>query len=241
MHVLSRKDLNSAEVETLRVSRSPTTVITVNIPHLLTLCTSAHINFLAWLKTVPPFMRTVAWCVTPSFISLPLNPDLFFLWETLNPLIHDVSDSVADWLKRTLLQVRGRRSRVKTNSWSSDVETGERTCRQWCKRLVICESSGRYGTLWFWVTKQESTWGKCAQEMLKRLWCKGLDQFTRRSGQQSASMKNWRREHGLSQPSLSCERKWGSGVPTSTAMWPENHSWKEDGCKRDSSVSVGRM
>ena len=30
MHMLSRKDQNSAELETIRVSRTPTTVITVN-------------------------------------------------------------------------------------------------------------------------------------------------------------------------------------------------------------------
>ena len=30
MHMLSRKDLNSAELETFRVSRNPTTVITAN-------------------------------------------------------------------------------------------------------------------------------------------------------------------------------------------------------------------
>ena len=30
MHMLSRKDLNSAEVETVRVSESPTTVIVAN-------------------------------------------------------------------------------------------------------------------------------------------------------------------------------------------------------------------
>ena len=30
MHTLSRKDLNSAELDTLRVSRNPTTVVTAN-------------------------------------------------------------------------------------------------------------------------------------------------------------------------------------------------------------------
>ena len=30
MHMVSRKDLNSAELETLRVSESPTTVVTAN-------------------------------------------------------------------------------------------------------------------------------------------------------------------------------------------------------------------
>ena len=30
MHMLSRKDLNSAELETVRVSQNPTTVITAN-------------------------------------------------------------------------------------------------------------------------------------------------------------------------------------------------------------------
>ena len=30
MHMLSRKDLNSAELETVRVSKSPTTVVTAN-------------------------------------------------------------------------------------------------------------------------------------------------------------------------------------------------------------------
>ena len=30
MHMLSRKDLNSAELETVRVSRNPTTVVTAN-------------------------------------------------------------------------------------------------------------------------------------------------------------------------------------------------------------------
>ena len=30
MHMISRKDLNSAELETLRISRSPMTVMTAN-------------------------------------------------------------------------------------------------------------------------------------------------------------------------------------------------------------------
>ena len=30
MHVVSRKDMNSAELETVRVSKSPTTVVTAN-------------------------------------------------------------------------------------------------------------------------------------------------------------------------------------------------------------------
>ena len=30
MHMISRKDLNSAELETVRISRCPTTVITAN-------------------------------------------------------------------------------------------------------------------------------------------------------------------------------------------------------------------
>ena len=30
MHMLSKKDLNSAEMETVRVSKSPTTVVTAN-------------------------------------------------------------------------------------------------------------------------------------------------------------------------------------------------------------------
>ena len=31
MHMLSRKGLNSAELETVRVSKSPTTVVTANV------------------------------------------------------------------------------------------------------------------------------------------------------------------------------------------------------------------
>ena len=30
MHVVSRKDLNSAELETVRISKSPTTAVTAN-------------------------------------------------------------------------------------------------------------------------------------------------------------------------------------------------------------------
>ena len=44
MHMLSRKDLNSAELETVRISKSPTTVVTANGQVQTNEVATVHVN-----------------------------------------------------------------------------------------------------------------------------------------------------------------------------------------------------
>ena len=41
-------------------------------------------------------------------ISLTLDPDLYFLWETQKPLLREMSDSLAEWLRKTLFHIKLR-------------------------------------------------------------------------------------------------------------------------------------
>ena len=93
-------------------------------PHYL--CVHLHIphtwTFLAWLKismvsrqkSSSHLARHVSCTVLAVSVfdvtctSHSLNPHLYFLWETLNPLLRDTSDSLAEWLRQALLHIKLR-------------------------------------------------------------------------------------------------------------------------------------
>ena len=63
MHMISKKDLNSAELETLTTSRSPTTVITANVEVLI------HGEATVYVKELDIFLTMKVLENTPAVLS----------------------------------------------------------------------------------------------------------------------------------------------------------------------------
>ena len=89
MHMVSRKDLNSAEVEIVRVSKSPTTVVTANVEVL------TKDEATVYVRELDLFVTVMLLEDTPSVLSLgKLCEDhvFYYHWTSGNHISSKMAD-----------------------------------------------------------------------------------------------------------------------------------------------------
>ena len=143
-----------------------------------------------------------------------------------------ITTSLSLFMEANGLEVEDELSTMTTQYWAEGVWTGKWSHEQkesWMREIWEVQTwkqlRGCAGT----VMCETCDLGI---KYLKRCWCQGPDQCTGRSGQQSTSMKSWKREHGSNQGWLPSERKRGKTGLKSIALWRGWSSWKEAGRKK---------